>query len=91
MLIFPSFFLISSCLGAHQYSGDQTKTLYAGSLDTEIFGTSGKQVDGGYGSGHQIGALSEDVNVPFQVIKESNKYPNDYVPEAEQQVVEKKC
>ena len=61
--------LIPLSLAAPQYSGDQTGSLDAGSLDTiaEIFGTSGKQVDGGYGSGHQIGALSEDVNVPFQV------------------------
>merc|ERR1712013_250060 len=84
---------IPSCpQGAPQYSGEQTGSLDAGSLDTiaEIFGTSGKQVDGGYGSGQQTGALSDDVDVLVQVIQESNnEYPNDYVPESAQQVVDK--
>merc|ERR1712152_47194 len=78
--------------GAPQYSGDQTGALDAGSLDTiaEIFGSSGKQVDAGYGSGQQTGALSDDVDVLVQVIQESNnQYPNDYVPETAQQVVDK--
>ena len=46
--------MISSSCGAPQYSGDQSGALDAGSLDTiaEIFGTSGKQVDGGYGADH---------------------------------------
>eukprot|EP00092_Neocalanus_flemingeri_P004213 GFUD01004531.1.p1 GENE.GFUD01004531.1~~GFUD01004531.1.p1 ORF type:complete len:604 (+),score=187.63 GFUD01004531.1:355-2166(+) len=88
---FLSLCLISLSWGApQQYSGDQTGALDAGSLDTiaEIFGTSGKQVDDGYGSG-QTGALSDDVNVLVQVIQESNEYPNDYVPETASQVVDK--
>merc|ERR1712156_1017256 len=87
-----SLCLLSLSRGAPQYSGDQTGSLDAGSLDTiaEIFGTSGKQVDGGYGSGQQTGALSDDVDVLVQVIQESNnEYPNDYVPESAQQVVDK--
>merc|ERR1712168_1304512 len=71
---------------------DKFGSLDAGSLDTiaEIFGTSGKQVDGGYDSGQQTGALSDDVDVLVQVIQESNnEYPNDYVPESAQQVVDK--
>merc|ERR1712038_644564 len=92
MKTFLSLCLLSLSQGAPQYSGDQTGSLDAGSLDTiaEIFGTSGKQVDGGYGSGQQTGALSDDVDVLVQVIQESNnEYPNDYVPESAQQVVDK--
>jgi len=92
MKTFLSLCLLSLSRGAPQYSGDQTGSLDAGSLDTiaEIFGTSGKQVDGGYGSGQQTGALSDDVDVLVQVIQESNnEYPNDYVPESAQQVVDK--
>ena len=91
MRIILNLYLISLSLGAPQYSGDQSGALDAGSLDTiaEIFGTSGKQVDGGYGSGQQTGALSDDVDVLVQVIQESNEYPNDYVPETAQQVVDK--
>ena len=91
MRIFLSLCLISLSCGAPQYSGDQTGALDAGSLDTiaEIFGTSGKQVDDGYGSAQQSGALNDDVDVLVQVIKESNEYPDDYVPESAQQVVDK--
>jgi len=92
MKTFLSLCLLSLSRGAPQYSGDQTGALDAGSLDTiaEIFGTSGKQVDTGYGSGQQTGALSDDVDVLVQVIQESNnEYPNDYVPESAQQVVDK--
>ena len=91
MRIILQLCLISLSLGAPQYSGDQSGALDAGSLDTiaEIFGTSGKQVDGGYGSGQQTGALSDNVDVLVQVITESNEYPNDYVPETAQQVVDK--
>merc|ERR1739844_300738 len=76
---------------APQYS-DTAGDLDAGSLDTiaEIFGTSGKQVDGGYGSEQQNGALGDNVDVFVQVIQESQEvYPNDYVPETAQQVVDK--
>merc|ERR1712098_417204 len=71
---FLSLCLLSLSRGAPQYSGDQTGALDAGSLDTiaEIFGSSGKQVDAGYGSGQQTGALSDDVDVLVQVIQESN-------------------
>merc|ERR1712098_1021603 len=89
---FLSLCLLSLSRGAPQYSGDQTGALDAGSLDTiaEIFGSSGKQVDAGYGSGQQTGALSDDVDVLVQVIQESNnEYPNDYVPESAQQIVDK--
>jgi len=92
MKTFLSLCLLSLSRGAPQYSGDQTGALDAGSLDTiaEIFGSSGKQVDAGYGSGQQTGALSDDVDVLVQVIQESNnEYPNDYVPESAQQVVDK--
>merc|ERR1711892_208916 len=91
MKAFLSLCLLSLSRGAPQYSGDQTGALDAGSLDTiaEIFGTSGKQVDAGYGSGQITGALSDDVDVLVQVIQESNEYPNDYVPETAQQVVDK--
>merc|ERR1711892_213536 len=45
---------------------------------------------GGYGTGQQTEALSDDVDVLVQVIKGSdNGYPNDYVPESAQQVVDK--
>jgi len=92
MKTFLSLCLLSLSRGAPQYSGDQTGALDAGSLDTiaEIFGSNGKQVDAGYGSGQQTGALSDDVDVLVQVIQESNnEYPNDYVPESAQQVVDK--
>ena len=91
MKTFAYLCLISVSCGAPQYSGDQTGGLDAGSLDTiaEIFGTSGKQVNAGYGSGKQTGALSDNVDVLVQVITESNEYPNDYVPETAQQVVDK--
>merc|ERR1712142_1376878 len=85
MKTFLSLCLLSLSRGAPQYSGDQTGALDAGSLDTiaEIFGSSGKQVDAGYGSDQQTGALSDDVDVLVQVIQESNNnYPNDYVTES---------
>merc|ERR1712242_468935 len=71
--------------------GSQTGALDAGSLETiaEIFGTQGKQVDDGYGTQPQTGKLSDEVDVLVQVIKEDNSYPNDYVPESAQQVVDK--
>merc|ERR1712236_16605 len=84
--------LISSSLAAPQYSDTQTGDLDTGSLDTiqEIFGTSGKQVEEGYGSEQQSEALSDDVDVLVQVIQETQQtYPNDYVPESAQQVVDK--
>merc|ERR1712236_57387 len=84
--------LISTSLAAPQYSETQTGDLDAGSLDTikEIFGTSGKQVEEGYGSEQQSEALSDDVDVLVQVIQETQQtYPNDYVPESAQQVVDK--
>jgi len=92
MRIILNLSLISLSLGAPQYSDAQSGALDAGSLDTiaEIFGTSGKQVDDGYGTGQQTEALSDDVDVLVQVIKGSdNGYPNDYVPESAQQVVDK--
>jgi len=84
--------LASLALGAPQsYSGDQSGALDASSLDTiqEIFGTNGKQVDDGYGTGQQTGALNDNVDVLVQVIKENDNYPDDYVPESAQQVVDK--
>merc|ERR1712002_566317 len=92
MRIFLGLSLISLCRGAPQsYSDSQTGALDAGSLETiaEIFGTQGKQVDDGYGTQQQTGKLSDDVDVLVQVIKEDNSYPNDYVPESAQQVVDK--
>merc|ERR1712106_27754 len=92
MRIILNLSLISLSLGAPQYSDAQSGALDAGSLDTiaEISGTSGKQVDDGYGTGQQTEALSDDVDVLVQVIKGSdNGYPNDYVPESAQQVVDK--
>merc|ERR1712001_561198 len=92
MRIFLGLSLISLCRGAPQsYSDSQTGALDAGSLETiaEIFGTQGKQVDDGYGSQPQTGKLSDEVDVLVQVIKEDNSYPNDYVPESAQQVVDK--
>merc|ERR1711892_799070 len=92
MRIILNLSLISLSLGAPQYSDAQSGALDAGSLDTiaEIFGTSGKQVDDGYGTGQQTEALSDDVDVLVQVIKGSdNGYPDDYVPESAQQVVDK--
>merc|ERR1711936_1166765 len=91
MLLLVSLCLISTSWTGPQYTGDQTGDLDAGSLDTikEIFGTSGKQVEGGYGSEQQSGALSDDVDVLVQVIKQSEKYPNDYVPESAEQLVDK--
>ena len=91
MKIFFNLCLISVSWSAPQYSGEQTEAIDADSLDTivEIFGTSGKQVEDGYGSGQQTEDLNDDVNVLVQVIKESNEYPDDYVPESAQQVVDK--
>merc|ERR1712002_325897 len=92
MRIFLGLSLISLCWGAPQsYSDSQTGALDAGSLETiaEIFGTQGKQVDDGYGTQPQTGKLSDEVDVLVQVIKEANEYPNDYVPESAQQVVDK--
>merc|ERR1712033_72762 len=93
MRIFHALCLISVVIGAPQdYSGSQTGNLDAGSLDTiaEIFGTNGKQNNDGYGSGQETGALSDNVDVLVQVIKDSNNgYPDDYVPESAQQVVDK--
>merc|ERR1712001_613566 len=92
MRIFLGLSLISLCRGAPQSYGDsQTGALDAGSLETiaEIFGTQGKQVDDGYGTQPQTGKLSDEVDVLVQVIKEDNSYPNDYVPESAQQVVDK--
>merc|ERR1712033_24696 len=93
MRIFYALCLISVVTGAPQdYSGSQTGNLDAGSLDTiaEIFGTNGKQNNDGYGSGQETGALSDNVDVLVQVIKDSNNgYPDDYVPESAQQVVDK--
>jgi len=98
MRIILNLSMISLCLGAPQsYSDAQTGALDAGSLETiaEIFGTQGKQGDDGYGTGQQTGKLSDDVDVLVQVIKENdgytddNSYPNDYVPESAQQVVDK--
>merc|ERR1712115_214467 len=89
MRIFLCLSLITLCRGAPQsYRDSQTGALDAGSLETiaEIFGTQGKQVDDGYGTQQQTGKLSDDV---VQVIKEDNSYPNDYVPESAQQVVDK--
>ena len=87
MLLFLSLCLLSVSWTAPQYSGEQSEDLDVGSLDTikEIFGTSDNQVDGGYGSE----ALSDDVDVLVEVIQESEAYPNDYVPETAQQVVDK--
>merc|ERR1711909_84116 len=92
MRIFLGLSLIALCRGAPQsYSDSQTGALDAGSLETiaEIFGTQGKQVDDGYGTQPQTGKLSDEVDVLVQVIKEDNSYPNDYVPESAQQVVDK--
>merc|ERR1712179_827935 len=92
MRIFLGLSLIALCRGAPQsYSDSQTGALDAGSLETiaEIFGTQGKQVDDGYGTQPQTGKLGDEVDVLVQVIKEDNSYPNDYVPESAQQVVDK--
>merc|ERR1711872_379055 len=93
MRIFHALCLISVVTGApRDYSGSQTGNLDAGSLDTiaEIFGTNGKQNNDGYGSGQETGALSDNVDVLVQVIKDSNNgYPDDYVPESAAQVVDK--
>merc|ERR1712168_34494 len=92
MRIILNLSLISLCLAAPQsYSDAQTGALDAGSLETiaEIFGTQGKQGDDGYGTQPQTGKLSDEVDVLVQVIKEDNNFPNDYVPESAQQVVDK--
>merc|ERR1711872_687139 len=93
MRIFHALCLISVVTGApRDYSGSQTGNLDAGSLDTiaEIFGTNGKENNDGYGSGQETGALSDNVDVLVQVIKDSNNgYPDDYVPESAAQVVDK--
>merc|ERR1711963_386700 len=75
---------------APQYTENQAE-LDAGSLDTiaEIFGTKGNQIDNGYSSPNQVSDLVDDVDVLVQVVKEANEYPNDYVPESAQQVVDK--
>merc|ERR1712165_508191 len=82
--------LLPLALSAPQYSGDQAG-LDAGSLDTiaEIFGTKGNQIDNGYSSPNQVSDLVDDVDVLVQVVKEATEYPNDYVPESAQQVVDK--
>merc|ERR1711892_332662 len=91
MRSFLSLCLLSLTRGAPQYSGEQAGALDAGSLDTiaEIFGSSAKQAVAGYASAQQTAALGDDVDVLVQVIQESNEYPNDYVPESAQQVVDK--
>merc|ERR1712168_1550093 len=87
MKLFPLLCFASLCLGAPQYSGEQSSGLDAASLDTiaEIFG---KQGGDGYAPDQQAAALADDVDVLVQVIQESNEYPNDYVPESAQQVVD---
>merc|ERR1712013_402331 len=75
-------------------------TCFATGWGKDKFGSAGqyqvvlKEIDlpvvSNYGSGQQTGALSDDVDVLVQVIQESNnEYPNDYVPESAQQVVDK--
>merc|ERR1712228_158572 len=82
--------LLPFALSAPQYTENQAE-LDAGSLDTiaEIFGTKGNQIDSGYSSPNQVSDLVDDVDVLVQVVKEANEYPNDYVPESAQQVVDK--
>merc|ERR1712079_957074 len=82
--------LLPLALSAPQYTENQAE-LDAGSLDTiaEIFGTKGNQIDNGYSSPNQVSDLVDDVDVLVQVVKEANEYPNDYVPESAQQVVDK--
>merc|ERR1712061_5689 len=82
--------LLPLALSAPQYTENQAG-LDAGSLDTiaEIFGTKGNQIDSGYSSSNQVSDLVDDVDVLVQVVKEANEYPNDYVPESAQQVVDK--
>merc|ERR1712073_177835 len=82
--------LLPLALSAPQYTENQAE-LDAGSLDTiaEIFGTKGNQIDSGYSSQNQVSDLVDDVDVLVQVVKEANEYPNDYVPESAQQVVDK--
>merc|ERR1712119_175091 len=80
--------LVAGAPRPQEYSGDSS------ALDTDSLGGTiqeifGKQNTGGYGSEQQSGALSDDVDVLVQVIKESNEYPDDYVPESAQQVVDK--
>merc|ERR1711872_742160 len=84
-------------MAAPQYSGDyEGQALDANSLNTiaEIFGTNGQQIEAGYGAVAEPSALVEDnnnIDVLVQVVKDSanNEYPNDYVPETAQQVVDK--
>jgi len=84
-------------MAAPQYSGDyEGQALDANSLNTiaEIFGTGGRQIEAGYGAVAEPSALIEDnnnIDVLVQVVKDSanNEYPNDYVPETAQQVVDK--
>merc|ERR1712038_144054 len=82
--------LLPLALSAPQYTENQAE-LDAGSLDTiaEIFGTKGNQIDSGYSSQNQVSDLVDDVDILVQVVKEANEYPNDYVPESAQQVVDK--
>merc|ERR1711963_568065 len=90
MKLLPKLCFIPLVFSAPQYSGDQAG-LDAGSLDTiaEIFGSKGNHIDNGYSSPNQVSNLVDDVDVLVQVIKETNEYPNDYVPESAQQVVDK--
>merc|ERR1712061_91768 len=82
--------LLPLALSAPQYTENQAG-LDAGSLDTiaEIFGTKGNQIDNGYSSPNQVSDLVDDVDVLVQVVKENDVYPDDYVPESAQQVVDK--
>merc|ERR1712073_253080 len=82
--------LLPLALSAPQYTENHAEH-DAGSLDTiaEIFGTKGNQIDNGYSSPNQVSDLVDDVDVLVQVVKEANEYPNDYVPESAQQVVDK--
>merc|ERR1712228_643527 len=82
--------LLPFALSAPQYTENQAE-LDAGSLDTiaEIFGTKGNQIDSGYSSRNQVSDLVDDVDVLVQVVKENDNYPDDYVPESAQQVVDK--
>merc|ERR1712198_214570 len=82
--------LVPLTLSAPQYTENQAE-LNAGSLDTiaEIFDTKGNHIDNRYSSPNQVSDLVDDVDVLVQVVKEANEYPNDYIPESAQQVVDK--
>merc|ERR1719411_807120 len=96
MKLLSSICFLQLTMAAPQYSGDyEGQALDANSLNTiaEIFGTSGKQIGAGYGA-EEPSAIIEDnnnIDVLVQVVKDSanNEYPNDYVPETAQQVVDK--